>query len=406
MKNILFYYDNFCGESSRGGTEVATYRIAKALQETGEVEIFHAFRSGAGDKDSRYKDTLKLSHKGSNFEKSLSEFIDKNDIGTLVNMSRFFRHKHICGAAQKSKKNPKVIFMQHFAPGSEMKKATYKSGFHLLKLNPFNPLYWIRATIYPLLKLQRKMSYGKAYKSVYDSSDAVVLLSEGYSEDYQKIAGIEGNAKFKFIPNIFDSPLRSGIQDFQPAEGSFHNETGSSGKEKRVLILSRMDEVQKRMSLALRIWKNIEKDPDLNDWHLDIVGSGHDTGIVKRLISKLGLKNVTYHGWQSAASFLKRSSILMMTSEYEGLPLSILEAQAYGCVPIAYNSFASLKDVITPFENGVVAENFGNIEEFTNLLKDLMYDESYRKELSEKGMRTQSKFSSDNIAKEWLRILT
>ena len=39
MRRVLFYYDNFCDDNSKGGTEVATFRIVKALKNTGEFEI-------------------------------------------------------------------------------------------------------------------------------------------------------------------------------------------------------------------------------------------------------------------------------------------------------------------------------------------------------------------------------
>ena len=123
------------------------------------------------------------------------------------------------------------------------------------------------------------------------------------------------------------------------------------------------------------------------------------------MVKKLSLKKVTIHGWQNPEPFLLRSSILMMTSEYEGLPLSILEAQSNGCVPIAFDSFASLKDIIKPFESGVVVEKFGDTDDYTKKLKDLMYDSTYREELSCKASETSYKFSPQIIAEKWLKIL-
>lgn len=393
MKKILFYSENYCGSNAKGGTEVATYRIANALKATGEFEIFHAYRSKAiQEEKSIYSDVIKLSRSGGLFKKSLAIFLRNHEIDYIVNMSRFFRHEDIKKAAKRSGRNIKIIFMQHFAPGSEIKKPTYKSGFHLLKLNPLNPSYWIRSTVYPLIKLPRNLRLSKIYKKTYDISDQIVLLSEGYKEDYKAFGELSNESKFTIIPNIYEPDENIKISDFK--------------KEKRVLILSRIDEIQKRISLALQIWKKIEEDPDLYDWHLDIVGKGHNVDIVKRLIKKYKLERVTYHGWQKRESYLKDSSILMMTSEYEGLPLSILEAQAYGCVPIAYNSFASLKDVIEPFSNGVIVEKYGDISEYVKKLTELMYDKAYREELSSNASRLSEKFSSENIAHKWLKILT
>ena len=393
MKKVLFYYSNYCCESSKGGTEVATYRIAKALKDTGEVEVYHAFHNlNSPAQPSFYKEILSLPKTPAKLVDRLSEFIKVHDIDSVVVMSRFFKFNNILKAIKKSHKDVKILFMQHFAPGSEVKKTTFKAGFHLLKLNPFNFIYYLRALFYPVLKLPRTLRWQKIYREVYQNSDKVVILSEGYKKDYWKIAKIEDQEKFVAIPNIF--------------EKSEILKSSRLPKEKRVLILSRMDEIQKRISLALKIWKEIEQDEMLNDWQLDIVGEGHNSDIVKRRVRKLGLKNVTLHGWQKREPFLERSSVLMMTSEYEGLPLSLLEAQLYECVPIAYDSFASLKDIIRDNENGVIVEKFGDIPDYVSKLKKLMLDEEYRKRLSEKSNLNSNLFSSEIIAKKWLKILT
>lgn len=392
MKKILFFFGNYCGPSSKGGTEVATYRIAKALKDSGECIIYHTFHNSNGFPDDNiYEATEILPKNPKALIEKLAKFIREKGIDDVVVMGRFFKFDKIYKAAELSGVQPKIFFMQHFAPGSEKKKTTYASSWHLYKLNPKRMRYLLRTLFYPLLKMPRTLSWGKVYRQVYEKSDKVVLLSEGYKDDYCKVAGIKNREKFVAIPNIFDLPKDS--------------KNDVSRKEKRVLILSRMDEIQKRLSLALRIWKKIEEDPEFEDWQLDIVGEGNNTDIVRLLIRRLGLKRATMYGWQPREKFLERSSILMMTSQYEGLPLSILEAQAYGCVPIAFDSFASLRDVISPYETGVIVDKFADLEDYTIKLKDLMRDKDYREDLAKTNPENMKKFSSEKIAEEWLKIL-
>lgn len=405
MKRILFYSENFCGETTKGGLEVATFRIAKALKDSGQWQVYNACRKKwDGKEKSVYEGVVALSTSDKKFESKLKEFITDHEIDVVVNMSRFFRHRFIVRASRRSGRDVKIVFMQHFAPGSEMKKATFSSGMHLLKLNPFNPLYWLRVTFYPLLRMPRMKKFPKVYESTYTSSHKTILLSEGYKRDYAKIAGISDESKFIAIPNIFEleeKPDPTGNK----VEGQDYGSSLLAGKQKRVLILSRMDEIQKRISLALKIWSEIEKDPSLSDWHLDIVGSGHNTDILKRLIKKFELKRITYHGWKERDSFLKESAILMSTSEYEGLPLSILEAQAYGCVPIAFDSYASLRDVIEDDSNGVVVEKFGDIKSFVRKLSRLMKDNKKREEMADRATLNSRKYSSEKIGERWLKVL-
>ena len=413
MKNILFYYDNFCSDTSKGGTEVATFRIAKALKETGKVNIFHAFRSKSDGSDkSIYKDVIKLSKSDKSLVKDLKAFLNANGIDVVVNMGRFFRHKHIKKAAEYIGRDIQLIFMQHFAPGSELKKGTYKSGWHLLKLNPYNPIYWLRASLYPILKLNRTISYPKAYKYVYDTSHKIVLLSSGYKEEYQRIGRFEDDRKFVAIPNIYeDLSLKNKNQE--KTDINEDNFTDASiaekllkKKKRHVLILSRLDEIQKRISVALRIWSLINRYPELSNWHLDIVGSGHNSDIAHRLAKKFGLKNITFHGWQNGVKFLMEDSILISTSDYEGLPLSLIEAQVYGCVPIAFNSYASLKDVVTDGKNGIIVNPESGVDGFAQQLSALMKDNKLRHQLALNAMNNTNKFSSNNIAQKWLEILT
>lgn len=369
---------------------MATARIARALRKYGGYRVYNAFLHKAPPRgETLYDGIIKLKKSGQ-FEKELAAFIRSNDIGVVVNMGRFFRQKRLRDAILESGRSVKLLFMHHFAPGSEWIKPTYKSGRHLLRLNPLNPAYWIRASIYPLLRMPRVMRLRKAYRDVYDMSDTVVLLSDGYKQSYADIAGLADADRLTAIPNVFPSI------DAEQSQGD---------RQKRVLVLSRMDEIQKRISLALRIWSKIEREQDLSDWQLDIVGSGHDMKAIQLLSRQLGLRKVFFHGWKDSGYFLKRASILMMTSRYEGMPLTLLEAQAYGVVPIVYDSFASVSDVITDGRDGVMVEPFGDTDAFAERLAELMRDEEKRGKLSEAGKASAGRFSEEAIASKWMQLL-
>ena len=230
----------------------------------------------------------------------------------------------------------------------------------------------------------------RAYRDVYQNSDAVVLLSSNYIDEFRKFARIDETEKFYAIPNIYDPPIVVDI----------------TAKEKRVVMLSRLVEIQKRLSLALRIWKRIEERGDLSDWHLDIVGTGRDEKAIKRLAKSLKLKNITFHGWLNGVDFLKKSSILMMTSEYEGLSLSMIEAQTFGCVPVAFNSYSSLSDIVEDGVNGFSISPHGDVDVFANRLVHLMLDNETLGKMSNKSRENASRFSSETVASRWLSLLS
>ena len=47
-------------------------------------------------------------------------------------------------------------------------------------------------------------------------------------------------------------------------------------------------------------------------------------------------------GQKNPEPYYNEASIFMMTSSFEGWGLTLTEAQQYGCVPLAFHSFASL----------------------------------------------------------------
>ena len=108
---------------------------------------------------------------------------------------------------------------------------------------------------------------------------------------------------------------------------------------------------------ALKIWKEIETDHTLSEWKLKIVGHGKMESWYKSLVIHYGLQRVFFEGTKNPEPYYNEASIFMMTSSFEGWGLTLTEAQQYGCVPLAFHSFASLTDIITDKVNGFAIPN-------------------------------------------------
>ena len=87
------------------------------------------------------------------------------------------------------------------------------------------------------------------------------------------------------------------------------------------------------------------------DWSLIIVGGGRQLDEMRQLAANLKLVNVKFEGFQDPKSYYERASIFCMTSSYEGFGIVLVEAMQYGVVPMAFNSYISVTDII---ENGVM----------------------------------------------------
>lgn len=105
---------------------------------------------------------------------------------------------------------------------------------------------------------------------------------------------------------------------------------------------------------------------------LAIVGTGALEQEVKDKVNQLGLsKNVTFFGFQSNPSkILKSSSVMVMTSLWEGLPMSSLEAMALG-VPIVSTPTDGLKNLIVNDKTGFLSDDDDIlVKDITSIIRD------------------------------------
>lgn len=84
------------------------------------------------------------------------------------------------------------------------------------------------------------------------------------------------------------------------------------------------------------------------------MGIGSDLDSYKQYVRKHQLKQVSFRGLQVPEEYYRQASIFMMTSKSEGWGLTLTEAQQYGCVPIAFDTYASLHEIITDRFNGFI----------------------------------------------------
>ena len=118
---------------------------------------------------------------------------------------------------------------------------------------------------------------------------------------------------------------------------------------------------QKKPYRVLYAWQQIQV--HLSDWELLLVGDGPWLDRLKQLSLKLKLKRVQFCGFQDPMPFYQKASILWMTSNFEGWGLVLTEAMQFGCVPIAFNSFGSISDIIDNNQSGCLVPPF-NIRQF------------------------------------------
>ena len=93
-----------------------------------------------------------------------------------------------------------------------------------------------------------------------------------------------------------------------------------------------------------------------------------------------------------------------MTSIFEGFPLTLPEAMGNGVVPVVFNSFAAIPDIIDSDVNGILIPPF-NKEIFINRLSALMQNRNEINRLAQNALKKAQEFSQSTIWAKWNKLL-
>lgn len=156
---------------------------------------------------------------------------------------------------------------------------------------------------------------------------------------------------------------------------------------------------QKGFDLLIPAWQIVhEKHPD---WMLYIYGGGNKEDL-RPMVEKLGLSNtIILNGpvSQIREKYLE-SSIFVLSSRFEGLPLVLMEAMSCGLPPVSFTCPCGPKDIIHDGEDGILCEN-GNVKSLAEGICRLIEDERLRREMGQKAAHSIQRFTIDNIMHQW-----
>ncbi len=160
---------------------------------------------------------------------------------------------------------------------------------------------------------------------------------------------------------------------------------------------------QKGFDKILDIWKEIENKD--SNWELYIIGSGEDKEKLLNQKEDLKLKKVIFvENTKNIKEYYEKASLYLMTSRFEGLPMTLIEAQSFGLPIISYNIKTGPKDIVNNNEDGYLIEN-DNKELFTEKFLEISADRKKIQEFSERAYKNSKRFKLDNIIEKWKKIL-
>jgi glycosyltransferase involved in cell wall biosynthesis len=118
---------------------------------------------------------------------------------------------------------------------------------------------------------------------------------------------------------------------------------------------------------------------------LTIIGAGDDERRLKKMSGPFlesGMMEFTGHlNHEKAQEIMQASDVFLLTSEFEGMPMSLLEAMGHGCVPVVSDVSSGVPELIEHGINGYRVP-IGDVKSFAGHISHLYHDTQNRKRMS------------------------
>lgn len=389
--NIVFLHRTW---PSYGGGETVTICLANEMVKRGlDVHVAY-FKDSDKSRELPFIDSRIKSHRidGVKFNEFSGDFfINKKDMKrasesliSLVNEhkidivhNQWWPVEFLQGIKEHT--NAKIVKTLHM--DVDIKKAFDYSGVKgaIIKL------------LYPIYRFAEKRKNIWRCNKYYDYSDKFTFLAPCFLKSYTALSGKNENDSmldFVYNPLAYNTPI---------------TQEERAAKENIVLVVGRLSERHKKITRILEAWKFVEQDGRFEDWKLQIVGDGEDRKLYENIIQKDSLQRVKMLGFKQPLPFYKKAKVFLMTSAYEGFPMTLVEAQQNGVALLVMDSYASLHEIVEDGDNGLLVKD-GDVAEFTEKLKMLLKDDALRNRFADKGLLTCQRFTVSKVVDKWEMI--
>lgn len=217
-------------------------------------------------------------------------------------------------------------------------------------------------------------------------SDYIVTLTNGDLEAYQTRLG-----RKDAIRRIYN-PVAYQLQTGSPPQ-----------PQKLLLTVGRLvpeKGIKYLKEVALRV---LERHPD---WQWLLLGEGPERESLARFIQEHHLQErlILKGNVENVDDYLRRASIFVVTSQYEGLGLSILEARALKVPCVCFDVKTGPKELIHNGVDGYLVPPF-DCEDMADKIELLMRSPALRHQFAEQAFLCMDEFRTDRIVSQWQAVL-
>ena len=213
--------------------------------------------------------------------------------------------------------------------------------------------------------------------------DAFVTLTHEDADQFQEILSVPCVA----IPNI------------APAVQRLNADTSI----KVAVALTRYAS-EKRLDVMIRAFHEATRSPELRDWELHLYGSGELRGELQALVEELGLtRRVRINDRTTEGSrVLSGAAVNLMTSEYEGFPMAVLEAAAHGVPTVAFDCSAGMRELVSTGTGVLVPQD--DFAGYVTALREVMSNDPERRELGASARASVARYDERTVVEQWLAL--
>lgn len=145
------------------------------------------------------------------------------------------------------------------------------------------------------------------------------------------------------------------------------------------------------------------------DYELKLIGDGTEfPAVARRLASQIAKGRVVLPGrleYADTITLIRNAHILLVLSDFEGLPLSLIEALQNATIPVVYEMKSGIPNVVNDGGNGFIIPR-GNVARVVRVVQDLQEDSVMLERIALNARRTpeQKSLNKDAMMASYIHI--
>lgn len=222
----------------------------------------------------------------------------------------------------------------------------------------------------------------------YPRLDAVVCLTERDADTYRE--HLSGDARIEVIPNALHT------MDVPQAD-----------PESTVVVTAGRVVPQKGYDLLINAFAEVAKRHP--GWQLRIFGKG-DAETIRRLRRMINRRHLYNHVLLMGPSLtleeeLAKASFFVLSSRYEGFPMSLMEALSHGLPVVSFDCPTGPREILTDGVDSLLVPP-KNTKALAESICQLIENDALRRKMSRAARENAHSYSPESVRPRWERLFS